>query len=350
MATVKLADVIDIEIYNGIEPENNPQSSAFFESGVVVSSPFLDSLAVEEAELCNMPFWRDINIGTEPNYSSDADTRSSPLKIVQGRMKAKRAALNQSWAARDLTNEVTMGVDAMTRIKARTSKYWQLHLQDRIVSMALGIYRTNIRAANAGVDTGFGVTGDMVYDVSIDNGVGTTPNFFSSAAFTEARFTMGESVDELGAILVHPNIRKRMTLLNEIDFFQDSELQKGLEMYQGHRLITSDKCPAFATTTGGGIRYVSILFGKAAFAFGQGTPTTPTEMFRDPSIGDGGGEDMLHERKTWLVHPYGHSNENATNSVAGGLWQNLSDLGLGTNWKRNFFRRNVPLAFLVTNG
>ena len=350
MATVKLSDVIDIEIYNGIEPENNPQSLAFFESGVVVQSPALDAMAVAEAELTNMPFWRDINIGVEPNYSSDGDTRSSPLKIVQGRMKAKRAAINQSWAARDLTNEVTMGVDAMTRIKARTSHYWNLHLQDRIVAIALGAYRANIRAANAGMDTGFGVTGDMVTDVSIDNGVGTAPNFFSSAAFTEARFTMGESVDELGSVLVHPNIRKRMHLLNEIDFFQDSTLQKTLELYQGHRLVTSDKCPAFATTTGGGIRYITMLFGKAAFAFGSGTPSTPTEIDRDPSIGDGGGEELLYERKTWLVHPNGYSNENATNSVAGGLWQNLSDLGLGTNWKRNFFRRNVPLAFLVTNG
>lgn len=350
MATVKLSDVIDIEIYNGIEPENNPQSLAFFESGVVVQSPAMDSMAVAEAELVNMPFWRDINIGTEPNYSSDADTRSTALKIVQGRMKAKRAALNQSWAARDLTNEATMGVEAMTRIKARTSAYWNQHLQDRIVNMALGVYKCNIRAANAGVDTGFGLTGDMVYDISIDNGVGTSPNFFSSAAFTEARFTMGESVDDLGAILVHPNIRKRMHLLDEIDFLQDSNLNKTIELYQGHRLVTSDKCPAFATTTGGGIRYVTMLFGKAAFAFGSGTPSTPTELYRDPSIGDGGGEELLFERKTWLVHPYGHSNENATNSAGGGLWQNLADLGLGTNWKRNFFRRNVPLAFLITNG
>ncbi len=350
MATVKLADIIDVEIYSAIAPENNPQSLAFFESGVVVQTPQMDTIATGEAELVNMPFWRDLDITLEPNYSSDADTRSVPNKIVQGRMKAKRASLNQSWAARDLTNEMTMGVDAMTRIKARTSFYWMNQLQDRIVATVFGIYKANIIAANAGQDAGFGITNDMVTDVSIDTGVGTSVNFFDSTVFTNARFTMGESVDQLRAILVHPNVRKRMQLNDEIDTIQDSKLAKTIEIYQGHRLITSDKSPVFATTTGGGLRYVTTLFGAAAIAYGEGAPTTPFEMDRDPSIGDGAGEDILYERKTWIVHPFGHSNQNVTNSAAGGLWQNLADTRLGTNWKRNFFRRNVPIAFIVTNG
>jgi hypothetical protein len=350
LATVKLADIIDVEIYEGIAPENNPQSLAFFESGVVVNSDEMNRLAVAEAELVNLPFWRDLDIGSEPNYSSDADTRSTPDKIVQGRMKAKRASLNKSWAARDLTNEMTMGADAMTRIKERTSFYWMNQLQDRIVAMITGIYKANIIAGNAGVDAGFGVTNDMVTDISIDTGVGTLVNFFDSSVFTTARFTMGESVDDLRAILVHPNVRKRMQLNDEIDTIQDSKLEKTIEVYQGHRLITSDKSPVFPTTTGGGLRYITTLFGRAAIAYGSGRPTTPVEMFRDPSIGDGGGEDILYERKTWLIHPFGHSNLNVTNSAAGGLWQNLADLRLGTNWKRNFFRRNAPIAFIITNG
>lgn len=350
MATVKLADIIDVEIYQAIESENNPLTTAFVDSGIVVNSPALDALAVAEAELVNMPFWRDLDISIEPNYSSDADTSSTPNKIVQGRMKAKRASLNQSWSVRDLTNEMTMGDMAMSRIKARTSNYWNIHFQDRVISTVEGIYRANIRATNAGMDTGFGTTGDMVYDISIDNGVGTAPNFFDSTAFTVARFTLGEHVDDLRAILVHPKIRQKMHEQDDIDFIRDSQNQKTIELYQGHRLITSEKCPVWATTTGGGLRYLTVLFGSAALAYGEGTPTVPVEVWRDPAIGDGAGEEQLYERKTWLIHPFGHSNENATNSAGGGLWQNLANLKLGTNWKRNFYRNNVPLAFLVTNG
>lgn len=357
MATVKLGDVIDVEIYQGIEPENNPELSAFYTSGVVVRTPAMDALAKEEAELVNLPFWRDLDPADEPNYSDDSNTAATPNKIVQGKMAAKRAALNNAWSVRDLTNEVTMGDLAMERIKARTSKYWEWQWQRRIVAATLGLYNCNIQASNAGMDTGFGVTNDMVTDISIDNGVGADANFFDRTAFTAARFTMGDHVDDLSAILVHSVVYQRMINQDDIDFIQDSQQQGTIPLYQGHRVIVDDGAPSFATTSGGGTRYVTTLFGPAVFAYGEGSPTTPVEIWRDPSIGSGGGEEQLWERKTWLLHPTGHSNLNATNTAAetsggagDGLWQTLADLRLGTNWKRNHFRKNVPVAFLVTNG
>lgn len=351
MAVVKLSDIIDVEIYNAIAPENNPRKTAFLDSGVMIQTPKMDELAIAEAELVNLPFWRDLDVAIEPNYSSDADTSSTPNKIVQGRMKAKRASLNQSWATRDLTNEMTMGDDAMMRIKERTNNYWDMQLQSRLIACVRGIYAANIRASNAGIDTGFGVTGDMVFDVSIDNGVGVAANnFFSFDFFSGARFTLGENVDTLSAVLCHSVIRKRMQEIDAIDYLQDSKSGKTIELYQGHRLIVSDEAPSFATTSGGGIRYITTLFGPAAFGYGNGNPSVPVEVWRNPAIGDGGGEEQLYERKTWIIHPFGHSNENATNSAAGGLWQNLADCRLGTNWKRNVFRKNCPMAFLITNG
>ena len=351
MATVKLTDVIDIEIYSAIEAENNPIQGLFFQSGIAVADPRLDAFAVEAAETANLPFWRDLELKAEPNYSDDSDNRSSPRKINQGRMLAKRGPLNQSWSARDLTNEATLGDKAMERIKARTNAYWQTHLQDRIIASTLGIYRANVLAANAGIEATFGTTGDMVIDKSIDNGVGADVNMFNSLYFNQARFTLGERFTELNAMVVHSVVAAKIHERNEIDYIQDSELQKSIPTYQGHRVVVSDDAPAWATTTGGGVRYLTTIFGRAAFGFGQGKPTTPFEMYRDPSIGQGGGEDTLYERKTWLIHPYGHTNLNVTNTGgAGNLWQTLADLRLATNWRRSFFRKNVPIAFLVTNG
>lgn len=350
MATVKLTDIIDVEIYEGIASENNPELTAFFESGVVVRSPEMDRLATAEAELVNMPFWRDLDPADEPNYSSDADTSAVPNKIVQGKMAAKRVSLNNAWSARDLTNEMTMGDIAMERIKARTSTYWVRQWQRRLIATSVGIYNANIIASDAGMDSGFGETDDMVFDISIDNGVGAEANFFDREAFTNARFTLGDHFGDLSAILCHSVIYQRMIDQDDIDFIPDSQQSGVIPLYQGHRVIVDDSAPTVATTSGGGIRYTTILYGAAAFAYGEGSPTTPVEVDRNPYIGDGGGEETLFERKTWLLHPFGHSNLDVTNNGGGGLWQNIADLKLGTNWKRNHFRKNVPIAFLVTNG
>jgi hypothetical protein len=168
---------------------------------------------------------------------------------------------------------------------------------------------------------------------------------------------MGDHVEDLSAILCHSVIYQRMINNDDIDFIPDSKQERRIPLYQGHRVIVDDSAPVIATTSGGGFRYTTVLYGAAAFAYGEGSPTTPVEIDRNPAIGDGAGEETLWERKTWLLHPSGHSNLDVTNTAAessggagDGLWQTIADLKLGTNWKRNHFRKNVPIAFLVTNG
>lgn len=357
MAAVQLADIVDVEIYSAIAAENTPEKTDFFESGVVIRDPTMDAMATGEAELVNMPFWRDLDMDDEPNFSDDSDDTADTSKIVQGKQAAKRASLNKGWSAKDLVREMTMGQNPMDRIKARTSAYWVHQWQRRLIAATTGIYNANIQAANAGMDAGFGQQNDMVIDISIDNGVGVEANFFSRQAFTAARFTLGDHVDSLKAIAVHSVVYQRMIDQDDIDFIQDSKQNRAIKLYQGHRIIVDDSCPVIPTTSGGGLRYISTLYGAAAFGYGEGTPKVPVEMYRNPASGNGGGEETLWERKTWLLHPVGHSNLDAVNSVkesvadAGdGIWQNNSDLAEPTNWKRTHFRKNVPVAFLVTNG
>lgn len=348
MATVKLADVIDVEIYEGIQPENNPEQTIFFESGICVRSPELDARARLAADVVQMPFWRDLDPSDEPNYSSDSDSRSTPDKIVQGKMSAKRGHLNNSWAARDLTDEFTMGDDPMTRIRNRTATWWMWQWQNRLIACLQGVYNAN--KTSGGVVAGFGTAGDMILDISVDDGDDiTAATQFNYDGFVDARLTMGERMEELNTMLVHPIIHARMLKNNDIEFIQDSNLGKVISVYAGHRVITSEKVPAWATSANGGFHYLTTIFGPAAFGYGEGEPSTPFEIDRDPSIGDGGGEEVLYERKTWIIHPYGHSNLNVTNSAGGGITQNLADCRLAANWRREHFRKNVPIAFYVTN-
>ena len=313
MATVKLVDVIDIDIYEGIEPENNPEQTIYFESGIIVRDASLDAKALVDTNLVNAPFWRDLDPNDEPDYDSDSDDRSTPSKIVQGEMQAKRAHMNKSWAARDLTANFTLGEDPMTRIRNRTGVWWQWQSQFRLLAITQGVYNAN---AAGNITAGFGSQGDMILDVTVGGteAVSATTQF-SYEAFVDAELTMGERASELNTILLHPVVHARLKKNNDIEFIQDSTLGKTIQIYQGYRVITSERAPVIPGGTA--LRYISVLFGPAAFGFGVGRAQTPVEIDRDPSIGTGGGEEILYERAVWLFHPYGHSNLNAVNSVGG---------------------------------
>jgi len=357
MATVKLGDVVDIEIYQGIEAENNPENTIYFDSGVIVRDASLDEKAAADTNLVNATLWRDLDPNDEPDYDSDSDDRTTPSKIVQGQMQAKRAHLNKSWAARDLTAAFTQGEDGMTRMRNRTGAWWQWQSQFRLLAMTQGIYNANV-AGN--ITPGFGSANDMVLDISAGSpgasGTVDATTRFNYEGFVDAQLTMGDQLKTLNTMLIHPVVYARLKKNNDIEFIQDSELGE-VQRYAGFRVIVADRAPVIQSPQGP--RYLTVLYGSAVFGFGMATAKTPFELYRDPSIGTGGGEDIWFERQIWLMHPYGHSNLDAVNSVGGataalnaagnGLSQNYADLRLADNWERTYFRKNVPFAFFVHN-
>ena len=54
----------------------------------------------------------------------------------------------------------------------------------------------------------------------------------------------------------------------------------------------------------------------------------------------------IGERKTWLIHPFGHQ-VNGTPTAEGGFTN--AELALNTRYTRVVDRKSVPVAFLVTN-
>jgi len=45
MATVQLSDIIDITVFKDLPAVNSPEKTAFWESGIIASSPVLDNLS-----------------------------------------------------------------------------------------------------------------------------------------------------------------------------------------------------------------------------------------------------------------------------------------------------------------
>lgn len=225
----------------------------------------------------------------------------------------------------------------MTRIRNRFGTYWARQFQYRIIAACRGILAANI------ADNG----GDMVVDLAIENGnAATDANRIGATSVIEAVFTMGDAFDALRAMAVHSNIYKRLVTLQLIDFVKDQTRDIMIPTYLGKRIIVDDGLPAIAGTTSG-FKFVSIMFGANAIGYGEGSPKVPAELERLPSSGMGGGLENLWERKTWLIHPGGW---NWTEDSVANVSPALAELRLAANWERVLSRKQVPMAFLLTNG
>lgn len=340
MALVRLSDAVVSEVYESYTSDNNPETTVFFQSGVAVRNALLDEAADEKGFNVHIPFWKDIDPTIEPNYSNDDPAaNSTPNKIGSGQMQARKAYLNQSFSDADLVTELA-GSDPMQAIRNRFGTYWQRQWQRRAIAIMVGIAASNV----------VNNSGDMVVDVSIADGNNAlAANLFGRAAFVNACFTMGDRGEEIMAIAVHSVVYKRMINNDDIDFIPDSQGKMTIPTYLGRTVIVDDSMPVVAGGTSGFV-YTSILFGAAALGYGEGTPQVPSETRREPSQANGGGVEIIFERNTWLMHPFGF-NWTETTVSAPGLSPTLANLRLAANWTRaTSFRKNVPIAFLKTNG
>lgn len=341
MATTSLSDIIDVVVFQDLPAVNSPEKTAFFQSGIVTRNGLLDSLANAAGKTAELPFWRDLDATVAPNLSNDnpAD-KATPQKVEQGEQISRKAFLNQGWSESDLASELVMGPKAMDQIRARVDMYWMRQWQRRMTAAVNGVLADNVANDN----------GDMVHNASgatnADIGANTV---FTRANFTSAAFTLGDRVDGIQAMAVHSVIYKRMVDNDDIDFIPDSQGQMTIPTFLGKRVIVDDGMPFTpAAGTGGAdaaAKYTSVLFGSGAFGYGEGSPKVPVAVSREEEEGEGAGIETLWTRKTWLLHPFGFQN---TGTPAGTSFT-LAELALAATWDRVVDRKNVPLAFLVTN-
>lgn len=338
MATVRLSDVIIPEVYNSYSAVDDIEKTAFFQSGVVTQDAMLNQVANSGGHTVELPFWKDLDANQEPNLSSDNPAeKATPNKIGTGRQSARVAYMNQWYSAADLAGELA-GSSPNERIRARFSAYWQRQWQRRAIATANGVLAGNVASND----------GDMVHDISVDDGANiTSGQLFKRDAFTGAAFTLGDMVDGLGAIAVHSMVYKRMVDNDDIDFVKDSTGTMQIPTFMGKRVIVDDGMPVVPVGTGTGFKYTSVLFGAGAFGYGEGSPTVPMEVERQGLEANGGGVEYIGERKTWIIHPLGFKVASDPSNIAGHTNTELADAG---TFERVVERKNIPMAFLISNG
>lgn len=334
MAATKLADVINTEVYKDLPAVNSPEKTEFYVSGVVTRSGQMDVFANSPSATGELPFWTDIDASVEPNLSSDADNKATPNKVIQGKQSYRIAYLNNGWSAKDLVSELGMGVNALQHVKNRVDAYWTKQWQKRLISASLGILADNVANDN----------GDMVFDAYVDAAVPAAVTKFSLKNFNNALIgTMGDAFEKLGVIVMHSAVYQTLADNNGAEDVRDSEGTLLYKSYKGHRVVIDDSMPVAAGTNSD--QYTSIIFGANAFAYGVGSPAVPVAVEREESEGDGGGQETLWTRETWLLHPAGFQD---VGTPAGQSYSN-AELAVATSWDRVIERKNVNLAFLQTN-
>lgn len=325
---VALSDVIVPAIFSPYIQQYTEEKSRLIQSGAVARDAALDALLAGGGATFNSPSFKDLDNDQERQSTDNSPANTSfsgggtPVthnKLGTATEIQVRLSRNNSWAAANLVADLA-GVDPFQSIASRVSAYWIRRLQAAFVATMTGMFANNALASPGGT----GVQNDMTHDVSGVSFADGVTNF-SAEAFLDTAVTMGDSMQDLGLVFMHSIVYNRALKNNLIDFIPDSTntAAQGIPTFLGRQVVVDDGTPRV-----GGV-FETWLFGAGAVRLGFGSPKTApaTELFRDPSAGNGAGEDVLYNRVEWSIHPVGHkyagtapmggpSNANSANNLA----------------------------------
>lgn len=344
--TTRVSDIIVPQIFTPYSQNLTAEKSRLVQSGLLVRNPVLDTLLAGGGLTFQVPQFRDLDNDADrvPTDTSvpfaDADASlpagvarpPNPLKTGTLREIAVRLNRNNSWSTSDLA-AILAGADPMESIASRVAYYWTRRLQAAFIATWRGVI-----ADNTSNDSG-----DYTNNVSGASFIDGVTNF-TTEAFLDTTLTMGDSMDELVAMCVHSVVYNRMQKNNLIDFIPDARGETMIPTFLGREVIVDDSMPR------NGNVYDTWLFGSGATQFGVGTPPVATETERKPGAGNGGGQDVLHNRVMWCIHPTGHAwVGTAGDGGPANTGTAASDLDEAASWDRRYpERKQIKFARLVT--
>jgi len=336
-ALVQISDVVVPEIFTPYIQQLSATKSRLVQSGALAADSMLNQKLAGGGLTFNVPSWQDL-ADEDDNVSTDAATDViESLGHSTSQEIAVRMSRNQVWSDADLSSALA-GSDPMDAIASRVANYWSRRLQAAFVATIKGVFADN-DAAPAGTEhTQYDLTND-VSSSSYQAGV----TDFTAGAFIDAAVTAGDSAEDLGILMVHSIVYSRMQKNNLIDFVPDSDGKTSIPTFLGRTVIVDDSLPYSGNV------YDSWMFGVGAVRLGVGTPDVPTEIDRIASAGNGGGQEKLHSRVEWCIHPVGHkfagtaANGGPSNAATS---NNLAHAG---SWERVYpERKQIHIARLKT--
>lgn len=345
----RIADVVVPEIFSPYTQQLTQEKSRLVRSGALTADAALATALAGGGLTFNEPSFKDLDNDAENVSSDDPNTAATPNKIGTATEIQVRLSRNNSWSSMDLTGDLA-GADPMNAIANRVADYWTRRLQAAFVATINGVFADNA-AAPSGGDTH--LQNDMTHNISgVSFSDGVTN--FSAEAFVDAATTMGDSMEDLSMVMMHSIVYSRALKNNLIDFIPDSQnmasvpdsrpgRSQGIPTFLGREVIVDDGTPSAAGV------FQTWLFGANSVRFGAGTPKVPTEVDRKPAAGNGGGQDVLHNRVEWAIHPVGHAFVGTPDAGGPGNGSGANQLAAAASWRRVFpERKQIRIARLIT--
>lgn len=305
--TTRIADVIVPEVFNPYMVERTAELSALYQSGIISTSPELNTLASSGGRLLNMPYWHDLSGDDE--VLSDTNPLT-PDKITAGQDIAVLHLRGKAWAANDLAKALS-GDDPMRAIADLVAAYWARQWQKLLIASLQGVFASPSMA-------------DNVHEADVFNGEN----------FLDASYKLGDAEERLTALAVHSATYASMRKQDLIEFIPDSQ-GKPIPYYMGKRVIVDDGLPV--EDDAGGKIYTTYIFGDGAIGYGEGGAPVPTETDRDSLQGD----DILINRRHFILHPRGVK---FTDSSVAGAAPTNTELANAANWQRVYEPKNVRIV------
>lgn len=328
MAVTRVSDIIIPEVFNPYVVVKTMEKSNLIRSGVISIE---DRIEVPNGgTLVQMPYFKDLTGDPEAIQSDFALT---PEKIGTGQDQARICEFGKAWSSEDLAAELA-GADPMSAIGNLVVDYW-LRMNQKILLKDLdGVFADNL--AND--------SGDLIKNIAIEAGNSATDsNLIGSEYILDAAQLLGDAKDKFVAIAMHSVCHTRLQKKDLIDFKPDSQANLGWGTYLGkYSIIVDDGLPVVAGSTNG-YKYASYLFASGAIGYKEGTPKTPTETDRNSLK----GEDILINRKRFVMHPRGIKWTNASVAEEN---PTLAELATAANWDRVYEKKQIRIVKLITNG
>lgn len=318
MQTVtKISDVIVPEIFTPYVIEKTAEKSRILTSGIAIANPKLNELVTAGGITMNMPYWKDL--------TGDDEVLSDQNPLTPGKINADKdiAALllrGKAWGANELAGALA-GDDPMEAIADRVADYWARQEQKILVSVLTGIFAAASMSNHILDKSTEVISGNMVLD---------------------AKQLLGDSADQLQAIMMHSAVYTELQKQNLIQYTTTSDGKITIPTYLTYQVIVDDGMPV--QTVGEGANaykvYTTYLFAKGSIGRGEGTPVslTPTETDRDSLA----GEDILINRRALVLHAMGVK----WVGQPAGVTPSNAELATGTNWVRVYEDKNIGLVAL----
>lgn len=336
MATIQISDLFVPDLATTYTALAATEKNAFFLSGIAFSDPRVAPLmdGVQGGQIISMPYFNPIDNG-EANIGNDNNSaKSTPSKIDGGYETAVKTYQNRSFSVMDLT-ALAAGSDPMTAINAGINKYWTGQAERRIIAASEGILADSVANHDS----------DLLLDIS---GASTNNTVTASVMNTAAGY-LGEHLDDIRAICVHPAVFTNLRNQNLIATMQEGATRTLFNTYGDYLIFVDSTLPVeeIKGSDGAvtGYKYYSFMYGSNVFSFNYGNPGVEYEIDRDPSSGNGAGEELLYTRRCDLVLPRGYQT-----AVTGKSGLNVAALKTASTWTRSWSRDRIKFVAIKSLG